>query len=160
VQRAEPPSPVQVKLLLYGIEVGLLLLAWFAMWRIRQAAKQDPPALPAESLEYYIVLLLMLLFSPMSSKPHFCTLFLPGFCLARLAVQQRNRVVAVLLVGAIVGAMLANKDLLGDTIYTFTLWYGCVTWSALLLLKAAGFALVTAAREIPAGSCNERPAAV
>ncbi|HKM53619.1 MAG TPA: glycosyltransferase family 87 protein [Isosphaeraceae bacterium] len=145
VERSAPLSPVQVKLLLYGVELALVLGAWIVMRRSRVARTGYPPALPAEPLEYCIVLLLMLLLSPMSSKPHFCTLFLPGFCLARLAVQQRDRVVATLLVSALVAAMLANKDLWGDTIYTFTLWHGCVTWSALLLLAAAGYWLITGA---------------
>ena len=38
--------------------------------------------------EYSVVLLLMLLFSPMSSKPHFCIMLLPAFCIERSAVRE------------------------------------------------------------------------
>jgi hypothetical protein len=37
-----------------------------------------------------VILLLMLLISAMSSKAHFATMILPGFCLARLAVRTKN----------------------------------------------------------------------
>ena len=32
-------------------------------------------------LEFSLVFILMMLLSPQSSKPHFCTLLLPAFCL-------------------------------------------------------------------------------
>ena len=67
----------------------------------------------ARAAEFGIVLTLMLLLSPMSSKPHFCTLFLPGFCLARLAVNRSSRAAALAVGVAAVTALASNKDPLG-----------------------------------------------
>src|SRR5262249_31771290 len=85
-------------------------------------------------LEFSVILLLMLLFSPMSSKAHFGTLIVPGFCLARAACVGKRLWVVPLLGTAVGLAIVQNKDLVGERFYTLTLWLGCVTWESLLLL--------------------------
>ena len=121
--KADAPSPVVLKRITYGITAGLLVLAMFVTRRGNMM-----------SMELSMVLLLMLVMSPMSSKPHFCTLLLPLWCLARWAVERGNRLVFVgVLVAAVVGLM-TNKDLVGRTVYDFGKWYGLVTIQTLLLL--------------------------
>ena len=45
-------------------------------------------------LESALVMILMLLLSPMSHKTHFGILILPGFFVARMAIEQRDRIAA------------------------------------------------------------------
>lgn len=98
-------------------------------------------------LECGIVMILMLLFSPMSSKPHFCTLLLPGFAVARVMMSgKKSRGLAVVVGAAILCGLLANKDLVKARIYTLVLWYGLVTFSAILLGIACGIAIVRSDR--------------
>ena len=85
------------------------------------------------ALEYSVVLLLMLLLSPMSSKAHFGVLILPGFCLARAAFSDNRRWLYPILIGAICWRCF-NKSPLGERLYTLSLWLGCVTWETLFLL--------------------------
>lgn len=95
------------------------------------------------ALECSLILILMLLFSPMSSKPHFCTLLLPGLCLARTLMTANNqKVLWCLFATAALCGLLANKDLVKARIYTLVLWYGLVTISAVLLGVGCGLALL------------------
>src|SRR5439155_5919371 len=115
--------------------LALVLLGALAAGRAR---RRMPVALrgterPNEVLEYSLVCILMLLLSPQSSKPHFCTLLLPGFCLARLVIQHREPVLGVLLCAAIGAGLLSNKDLVGGAIYEVAIWYGSVFWNTALL---------------------------
>jgi hypothetical protein len=76
----------------------------------------------------------MLLLSPMSSKAHFGTLLVPGFCLARVAMTSRSRALGAIVLGSVFLAVVSNKDPLGERLYTLSLWYGVVTWQTMLLL--------------------------
>lgn len=88
----------------------------------------------AQGLEFSMVLILMLLLSPMSSKPHFCTLFLPTWLLARLALEKKDRkLLGLVIVTALLGLGM-NKDLVGGAVYDHLKWYGAVTLQCLLLL--------------------------
>jgi Glycosyltransferase family 87 len=143
INKADPASPVVLKALLYSFELALVLGAMWCLGRrpVRSDAP-EPTAPPREVLEYSVVLLLMLLLAPMSSKPHFCTLLLPGFCLARRAVLGRNLVLAFVLVAAVGVGALGIKGLLGVDSASVALWWGNVMWSALfLLLGCAGVLL-------------------
>ena len=113
----------------YGLSLTLLLFAIGLFQRGRTGTA-------TEVWEYSVVLILMLLLSPMSSKPHFCTLLLPGFCLARYALENRSRVVWALLIAAIIAGTVGIRGLVGRDLATVTLWYGNVMWSAVLLLVA------------------------
>src|SRR5262249_4896130 len=88
-----------------------------------------------------MLFLLMLLLSPMSSKAHFGTLILPGFCLARAAWASQRKVLWGLVGAAALLAVLSNKDPLGEHLYTLSLWYGVVTWETILLLVGSWFLL-------------------
>jgi hypothetical protein len=137
-----PPllRPQWLRAVVYGGEVVLLLAVFWSCGRPLQkigavCGERD------QALECGIVLLLMLLLSPMSSKAHFGTLLVPGFCLARAAVGSRSRLLWSVLLAAVVLAVLSNKDPLGERLYTLSLWYGVVTWETLLLLAGCVLAL-------------------
>jgi hypothetical protein len=137
VTPAENPVSVRtLKLLVYGAEALLLLGAvWSMGWR--RAGKDQPVARRAplpSALECSAVLLLMVLLSPMSSKPHFCILLLPAFCLARLGICHRDRASLFFLLAACVATALSMRDLVGNRFSMFMLWCGAVTWCALFLL--------------------------
>ena len=137
VVRANPPGQGTVKALIYGGEFALLLFCGWALgWR---SHGESVPLRPA--VEYSVVIAMMLLLSPMSSKPHFCTLLLPAFCLARLGVMTRDRLQLGLVVAAIVVGTLSIRGLVGVEFSTFMLWCGAVTWSTLLLLAGCVVAL-------------------
>jgi hypothetical protein len=102
-----------------------------------------PPGLPpSTAVEYAVVVCLMLLLSPMSSSAHFNILVLPGFCLARLALVTRDRMLwgAAALAGLLFA--LTNKDLVRETIYTVLVWGGSTTIGTLLLWWGCVFALM------------------
>jgi hypothetical protein len=134
-RKLDAPSPIVVKVIVYGME--LVLLAGVAIILIRRRSMTQGQGsreeFPAAILEYSLVLLLMVLLSPMSSKPHFSTLILPGFALARLAVYQGDMTLRCLLGFAVVAATL-SLPLWGGCFDLIALWFGSDTWSALLLL--------------------------
>ena len=161
--RHDAPSPAVVKAIVYGIEIALFVGVAAILIRRRQkreepvgwAESSRPTKTKAESvekvgledsahptnchdkplqiMEYSGVLLLMVLLSPMSSKPHFSTLVLPGFALARLAVYQGGKILRFLLGLAVVLATL-SLPLWGGHIDFIALWFGSDMWNAFLLL--------------------------
>ncbi|MCS6977225.1 MAG: DUF2029 domain-containing protein [Gemmatales bacterium] len=86
------------------------------------------------AIECAVVLTLMVLLSPMSSKPHFFVLLLPAWILARQAVRHRDCISGAILVLATLTGMLTIKDLAGPNLANLAMWYGGVTWSTILLL--------------------------
>jgi hypothetical protein len=167
VRKPDPPGPMTVKLIVYGIEATLLASVVVVLFRRGQKregpvgpvgwAESSRPTRttvesnvekvgledsthpterdgkPLEIMEYSGVLLLMVLLSPMSSKPHFSTLVLPGFALARLAVYQGDKILRLLLGLAVFLAML-SLPLWGGHFDFIALWFGSDTWNALFLL--------------------------
>jgi hypothetical protein len=133
VDNGSSVAPGTIRVTLLAVEVLLLLLAVSLVGRPFRASA-DPDR---ETLEYGIVLCLMLLLSPMSSAAHFCTLLLPGMCLARRLAVSRDRILLVLLAAALTAAVLSNKDLIGQKLYTTALWGGCVMFNTLFLLAAS-----------------------
>ncbi len=132
-QRLPAIGPQTLRACVYGAELGLLAaVMWICGQPFRRLA--DDPDGSRYALECGMVLLLMVLLSPMSSKAHFGTLVLPGFCLARVALHSRGLLLKGVLAGAVLLGLLSNKDPLGERLYTLSLWYGVVTWQTLLLL--------------------------
>lgn len=123
-----PLSPRALKRFLYLIEAGLLFGALFLCRRRTSDNVVNRPA-----LEPALICCLMLLFSPMSSKPHFGTLLLPAFLLARAAVARRSVGLWICLGIALAAALVSNKDLWGGRLYTLYLWHGSVTIGTLTL---------------------------
>jgi hypothetical protein len=137
--------PHTLRIWVHGVELSLLAAALC----ICGQPFREPCYNAADrrfALECGMVLLFMVLLSPMSSKAHFGTLVLPGFCLARAALDARqagsrsHRLFKGILAAVVVLGLLCNKDPLGEKLYTLSLWYGVVTWQALVLL--AGCLLV------------------
>jgi hypothetical protein len=142
VTRPNSPSAVVLKEVVYIAEFLLLLGVLLALGRRRlDTVATDELSQPAaEVLEFSIVLLLMLLLSPMSSKAHFGIMLPPSFCLARLAVRQGHWLLWVLLLAAILASLSSFEVIWGKTIGFYALWSGTLTWSVfLLLLGCAGW---------------------
>jgi glycosyl transferase family 87 len=131
--------PLTLRILVYGVALGLLAVVLGICGQPFRNLCDDADG-GRFALECSMVLLLMVLLSPMSSKAHFGTLVLPGFCLARAALHSHSRLLKGVLDAAVVFGLLCNKDPLGEKLYTLSLWYGVVTWQALFLL--AGCLLV------------------
>jgi Glycosyltransferase family 87 len=124
--------------------LGLVSLVAIPLARKPVAAPGDQP--DPLTYEFGIVLTLMLLMSPLSSSPHFATLVLPGFCLARLALTTGDRWIWAPLLGAALLTALSNKDLVGSTVYTALLWGGSTTLATILLWLGCVLALLRGRR--------------
>jgi hypothetical protein len=140
---ARPPrlGPRALRGAVGAVELALLIAA---AWACGRPFRRQGPAGPDDmrhGLECGAVLVLMLLFSPMSSKAHFGTLLVPGFCLARVALGPGSRAEKALLALAVALSLTAGKGLLGEKLYTLGLWYGAPTWQSLALLAGCLIAL-------------------
>jgi hypothetical protein len=121
--------------------MGILSLA--AMYRAYTMTGPPRGDLPDPlAHELGIVLMLMLLMSPVSSSPHFNTLILPGFCLARLALATGDRWIWAPLLSAAALTAISNKDLVGESIYTVLAWLGTTTLATMLLWLGCVIALL------------------
>jgi len=116
-----------LKMITYAIE-GIVLGG--ALW----AFIKKGGATARVGLECSVVLLLMLLISPVSSKPLFCTVLLPGLILARLAVEKKNRMLWGIVVGAILMGNVMVPGFVGKVGGDLGLWLGMITWATMLLL--------------------------
>jgi hypothetical protein len=130
-------APV-VKALVYGVESALLVGATLMLG----FRPKDQDRSERQVWEFSVILLFMLLISPMSSKPHFCTLLLPGFCAARRTLTERDQLLGVMLLLAIVAGFSGIKGLLGSDVASIALWWGNVTWSTLFLLAGCSYVMI------------------
>jgi hypothetical protein len=141
-------SPEMLKIVALGSMLFFLAAALLCSWKAGRAAgdgEAQEPGPSRMSLELSLMVILMLLLSPQSSKPHFCTLLLPGFCLARAALNRTNRLLRVLVLAVVACGLVSNKDMVGCRVYDWALWHGSVTLSAVLLY--AGCCLALARRQ-------------
>lgn len=122
IPRAERPSATELKRLNLAIAALLGFVALVSLWR-RPAEIQPGPILAAE---LGMVFAMMLVLSPMSSKPHFVTLLLPQMALARIAWDRRDRVLKVLVAFGAVAGLCTGKDIIGKDAYEFLVWYGLI----------------------------------
>jgi len=77
----------------------------------------------------------MLLLSPMSSKAHFFLLLLPAAIMVRFYLwEQKDKLVALLLIGMFVYGTLTSKGLIGKEGGRAILATGSVTWCTLLAM--------------------------
>jgi hypothetical protein len=147
INRIHPPTPRTLRVLIYGIEGLLLVVAGLATRR--RATPDESTGMPRatrRALECSVVLLLMLLFSPMSSRPHFASMILPALCLARLAVFEDRRSLRWWLLASIVTS-IAALPLSGPSIGRLTMWAGMLTCGALFLLTGCMTALLANDRQ-------------
>jgi hypothetical protein len=133
VTRSGPMDAGLLRLVLYGVQGGLVL-AVAALINRHEPGLARSSDTTRTALEFSAVLLLMVLLSPMSSKPHFWTMLLPGFCLARRAVERRHSWLWPFLIGSLALNILSTQGLVGSRLASVSLWYGLVTGSAFTLL--------------------------
>lgn len=140
-------SPHAIDLALLSCEVLLMLVAaiGFGAPFKREPASDRPQNDSTAKLEFRlalevsVMLVLILLFSPMSSKPHFCTLILPGFCVARLAVRDRKLSAQIFL--GVCLLVIGLLDRLPGSLEDLPSWFGNVTWGSIALMAACLIAL-------------------
>jgi Glycosyltransferase family 87 len=150
---ADPASPADLRMFLLTCGAVLVLCTMLFQGRRRLPRAGESDGHLRLALECSTVFLLMLLFSPMSGKAHFGTMLVPGFTLARLMVQKGSPVLAAVLAIALLG-ILSSQNFMGDYFVCVVMWYGVVTWSALVLLVGCWYglaALVESRRANPQG---------
>jgi hypothetical protein len=142
--------------------VGIMLPVLYAGWNVRSLdapeatrnenyAGKNLPDIPM--IECGIVMLLMLLLSPNSSRAHFCIMLLPAFCAARYAIRTRNRTTGALLILSLVSSTLSIhlRVRRSFAIEQLTLWIGVVMLAAIFLLGACVAAMLGLQRRAPYG---------
>jgi hypothetical protein len=122
VPKADRLSANDLKQLNRAIASVLGLVALVSLWR---RSREIAPG-PVFAAELGVVFALMLLLSPMSSKPHFGILLLPQLALVRAGFAHRDRVLlaTALLVGA--AGLCTGKDIVGRAVYELLLWNGLI----------------------------------
>ena len=137
--QAEPVAAWTIpwlRLATYG--TGLLMLAVSA-WRVGKAwqppqivSAREPLPIDATRLrvgwEASVVVCLMLLLSPMSSKAHYVVLFLPCLMLARQLVEQPSTAIRVIHLLLLVCGPLTLKGLTGKPLGDLTMAWGLPTF--------------------------------
>ena len=153
VDRDRHPSAAIIRwTYLLSCIVALLIAAW-AMWRRARSKTSDAtssagacaPRWPSRDIiECGIVLLLMVLLSPNSSRAHFCVTLLPAFCIGRFAFEEKSRWLTVLLIAAAICSTLSIHIRLDATLAAeqILLWIGVVMFAAIFLLWASVIALL------------------
>ena len=135
-------TPETLRAVALGTMFLLLAAGLICTWRIPADTDKPSNLRPETGLQYGMVLILMVLLSPHSSKPHFCTLLLPGFCVARAALHWPNRRLLALLGAALACAMISNCDLVGDWLYSWGKWYGSLAWCSVFLFAGCCWVLL------------------
>jgi hypothetical protein len=122
-------SATDVKRILLAIELllGVVSLGAFLIASGRQENSHRRIA-----TECGIVLTLIVLVSPMSSKPHFISMILPGWLLARSAVIHQKPTSAGMLALALLGLNI-GWNFFGNQIEFFALWTGAMTLGTIAL---------------------------
>ncbi len=155
--REDPLAPGVLRGIVLAAGAALVLTTLGVCGRaFRKLPQRSAETIDRQAIEFGMVLMLMLMLSPMSSKAHFGVLIVPGFLLARAAHASGSRLLwACVILSAALG-IVSNKDPLGEDLYTLTLWYGTVTWHTLLLL--AGSLIVVwrcgKSKEAPGGAAG------
>ncbi|MGD0541773.1 MAG: glycosyltransferase family 87 protein [Tepidisphaeraceae bacterium] len=121
--------PKVVKLLVYALDFGLLVAAAWAMGR----PFRRPSDAHRAGLESALVMILMLLLSPMSHKTHFGILILPGFFVARMALERRDRIAAWCMLACVILIGLLDHFFFYTALGDVLAWYGNVMWGAIAL---------------------------
>ncbi len=138
-----------LRLATYGS--GLLMLG-ISAWRLGRpwhapqiVSRREPLPIDATRLrvgwEASVVLCLMLLLSPMSSKAHYVVLFLPCLMLARQLVEQPSASLRVIHLLLLVCGPLTLKALTGKPLGDLTLAWGLPTFFVLVAWFGAWSAL-------------------
>jgi hypothetical protein len=149
VARPDRASGEALKAAVRGLGVALLAAAAAAGWWARKGSARS--ARQADKYEHGLVVCLMLLLSPMSSKPHFGILILPILLLARRAVLGADPLAIACLGTALGCAALSCMDLAGPRLYAWATWHGSVMGVCLALFAGGVAGLLRRPAHLPAG---------
>ncbi len=134
--------PLVMRGLVYG---GSLLLLGLSIRRWGTIGKQPTPVFAYEpppvgwhklhvGMDVAMIVCLMLLLSPMSSKAHYAVMILPALFVARRVVEQPTRGWLAVVAFLIITGPLTAKGLLGKSLGDLTLAWGLPTWFVVLAL--------------------------
>jgi hypothetical protein len=136
--RSNPIAPQPLREIVLTIEAMICLLAAWAVTPGHMRRWHDPRMPTRAAFEFGIVMLLILLLSPMSSRSLFCMMLLPAFCVARAAVQRNSSIawLSILTAGALSFAKTFSHQ---------TLWAGFSTLDTLALFAGSVWLLGSSA---------------
>jgi hypothetical protein len=126
-----------LKVMVYSLDLALLAASAWALGAPMRR-RGDERRL---GVECSLMFILMLLLSPMSHKTHFGILMLPGFFVARMWIQQRDRLAAGAMIVCLISIGLLDRDFFGAALGDMFAWYGSVMWGAVALGVACFYAL-------------------
>ncbi|MCK6440209.1 MAG: DUF2029 domain-containing protein, partial [Planctomycetes bacterium] len=143
--RSDATLPGIVTLSADGVRLLTLALYGSIMGAVLWMTRRKSPAMPwcsysgereegAVLRELAIILLLSLLFSPMTSPAHLCMIFPGVVVLMQDSWKTRNSALIVTLGFAALFMSIVHKDLIGRSSVEFLRFYGVQTWQCLLLL--------------------------
>ncbi|MDQ5858009.1 MAG: hypothetical protein M3542_07015, partial [Acidobacteriota bacterium] len=123
-------SPVTVKVVTYAAMAALLALFLFAARPVRPS-EDEPEWRLRLSGEFGLFLCGMVLFSPMSSKSHFCVLLIGQAFLVAYVLRRRDPITVGLLAAIAVLSLSTTRSFLSRDVEDAVLACGPVTWAAL-----------------------------
>ena len=126
-------GPVPLKVIAYSSFILLVTVSMVAANRARRGAPFAVGLPNRESYEFSLVLILMLLLSPMSGRPHFGILILPTFCLVRFTAAVGDRLTTFILAAVALLVSPPYRYLVPANIHGALLWAGATTFATLLL---------------------------
>lgn len=163
IPRLHHPGTGAVRALFAGSCLAVLIPATWVMWRRRRPGEWGRESAPAGKNEYAsvgsiqsdavptqtvlecgIIMLLMVLLSPNSSRAHFCVMYLAAFCVGRIAVRPGASIwLRIFLAAAVIASTLSIHVRLPGTEVAeqILLWIGVVMLATVFLLIAAIIAL-------------------
>jgi hypothetical protein len=134
-------APAPLKVIAYGTMLAMLAATLWAAGRPSSRTDETGDEPSCFALECGAVMALMLLMSPMSGLAHFPALAVAALCVARLAIVGGSKSALAAIAVAALAAMMANKDLVGSSLYNVTLWAGSATIGAVALWAGCVVAL-------------------
>jgi hypothetical protein len=133
-------APRTIKLVTYATMASLFALFLFVT-RPGSAPEDERERKLRLSGEFGLFLCGMVLFSPMSSKSHFCVLLIGHAFLIAQVRRRRDYVGMALLVAIALSSVSTTRTVLGGDLGNVVLACGSVTWGALLTALAIARAL-------------------
>jgi len=148
--RAHPIGPEPLKHLVLAVDAIVCLLVAAVMRPGRPRPWNDPAMPSRSSLEFGLVMLLILLISPMSSRSLFCMMLLPAFCIARAAIYRRDWIAWTSIVLASLASFFSLNLWFAPTFSHETLWVGFSTINTMMLFLGSVWLLGSKEQLTPA----------
>lgn len=138
-----PVAPGQFAALARAAQVAVVALGFAAIaWQHWGGRRALAGTAPAPGFDTAILLLMMVLASPASSKPHFLATLPAALCLAREAIVAHDRRAFASVAAAALLMTFSNRSLVGRTIGEPMQWAGAITWAAVILLAGCAAVMV------------------